>query len=107
MRSRCVPRDLARTLNRWREVLPDYSIFFHDDDAVDRLVYGHEWDVFPNLLPAIKCILYMGAMYIDVWRVLLLYKYGGVYSDIDNWPFEGFTNDTIRTDLSAFFFTDG
>ena len=109
MKSRCMPRDLARQLNRWREVLPDYSIFFHDDDAVDRLVRGRDWDgLFPNFRHAIKCILTKGAMYIDVWRVLILYEYGGVYSDIDNWPLDKFTNNgTIRTDLSGFFFSDG
>jgi len=105
MRSRCMPQDLARILDRWREVLPNYSIFFHDDDAVDRLM-DLDWLEFPNYHDAMKCILSKGAMKIDVWRVLLLYKYGGVYSDIDNWPLASFNETTIRTDLSAFFFND-
>jgi len=105
MRSRCIPQDLARNLDRWKEVLPNYSIFFHDDDAVDRLM-DQDWLEFPNYHDAMKCILTKGAMKIDVWRVLLLYKYGGVYSDIDNWPLEAFKETMIRTDLSAFFFSD-
>jgi hypothetical protein len=105
MKSRCLPRDLARTLDRWHEALPDYSIFFHDDAAVDRLI-GQETSVFPGLQKAMRCILFKGAMKIDVWRILLLHKYGGVYSDIDNWPLSAFNETTIRTDLSAFFFTD-
>ncbi len=45
-------------------------------------------------------------MKIDVWRILILYKYGGVYSDIDNYPLSDFDERTIRSDLSAFFFSD-
>jgi hypothetical protein len=106
MRSRCIPQDLVRTLDRWKEVLPNYSIFFHDDDAIDRLINQHDWSEFPNLHDALKCIMTKGAMKIDAWRVLLLYKYGGVYSDIDNWPLPPFNETMIRTDLSGFFFHD-
>mmetsp|Transcript_25201 Transcript_25201/g.37322 ORF Transcript_25201/g.37322 Transcript_25201/m.37322 type:complete len:449 (-) Transcript_25201:168-1514(-) len=105
MKSRCLPRDLARTMDRWKETLPNYSIFFHDDEAVSRLI-DQEWPQFPDLHRAMRCILYKGAMRIDVWRVLILYKYGGVYSDIDNWPTDAFKESTIRSDLSGFFFQD-
>jgi hypothetical protein len=105
MRSRCIPQDLVRILDRWKEVLPNYSIFFHDDDAVDRLM-SQDWQEFPNFHDAMKCIFFKGAMKIDVWRVLMLYKYGGVYSDIDNWPLPAFNETMIRTDLSGFFFQD-
>lgn len=105
-KSRCLARDHARILSRWMEKLPHHSIFFHDDDAVDRLI-SQEWEEFPELSDAMKCIFYKGAMKIDVWRILILYKYGGIYSDIDNWPLDPFSEDTpIRYDLSGFFFTD-
>jgi len=105
MKSRCLPRDLARTMDRWKETLPNYSIFFHDDEAVARLI-DQDWPQFPDLHRAMRCILYKGAMKIDVWRVLILYKYGGVYTDIDNWPTDKFKESTIRSDLSGFFFQD-
>ena len=105
MKSRCMPRDLAKTLERWQEVLPNYSIFFHDDDAVARLI-AEEWHEFPGLQRAMRCVFFKGAMKIDVWRILILYKYGGVYSDIDNYPLSDFDERTIRSDLSAFFFSD-
>lgn len=108
MKSRCIARDHARILNMWKDKLPNYSIFFHDDDAVERLIVDEEWkEEFPELESAMKCILFKGAMKIDVWRVLLLYKYGGVYSDIDDSPGPDFDEHTIRHDLSAFFFEDG
>jgi len=105
MKSRCLPQDLAVYLNRWHAVLPTYSIFFHDDEAVSRM-FEQDWSEFPNLHKAMKCVIFKGAMKIDVWRVLMLYKYGGVYTDIDNWPTDAFDESTIRSDLSAFFFTD-
>ena len=105
MKSRCLPRDLARTMDRWKATLPNYSIFFHDDEAVARLI-DQDWPQFPDLHRAMRCILYKGAMKIDVWRVLILYKYGGVYTDIDNWPTDAFKESTIRSDLSGFFFQD-
>lgn len=45
-------------------------------------------------------------MKIDVWRVLILYRYGGVYSDIDNWPGEKFDEATISPNISGFFLSD-
>jgi hypothetical protein len=106
MKSRCLPRDLARIMDRWKTRFPNYSIFFHDDDAVQRLITGEEWPEFPGFHRAMKCVLLKGAMVIDIWRVLLLWKYGGVYTDIDNWPEDAFTEDLIPGNLTAFFFSD-
>ena len=76
-KNRCLPQDLARHLERWREKLPDYSIVFHDDESVDRLLTSR-WtqQIFPHLNETMKCVQ-NGAMKIDIWRVLLLYRYGG------------------------------
>lgn len=105
MKSRCLPQDLAKTLTRWMTQLPNYSIFFHDDKAVEKFI-GQEWPEFPNLHRAMKCVFFNGAMTIDIWRVLILWKYGGVYTDIDNWPEDNFTEDVIPSNVSAFFFPD-
>lgn len=105
MKSRCLPRDLSRTMERWKTQLPNHSIFFHDDDAVQKLLQ-EEWPEFPGLHRALQCILSKGAMLIDVWRVLVLWKYGGIYTDIDIWPEDTFTEDVIPANVSAFFFHD-
>jgi len=105
MKSRCLPQDLVRTLKKWNQQLPNHSIFFHDDEAVSNFIHQNNnknyddydsnyikninhWEEheFPELRKASQCILYKGAMQIDIWRVLILYKYGGTYTDIDNWP---------------------
>jgi hypothetical protein len=53
-----------------------------------------------------QCVQFSGAMKIDIWRILVIYRYGGIYTDIDNWPGEKFDKDTIPDDISAFFLSD-
>lgn len=105
MKSRCLPQDLNRNMNRWIEQFPSYSVFFHDDEAVARLI-NLDWREFPKLHTAMNCVLYKGAMTIDIWRVLVLFTYGGVYSDIDNWPADTVDEHLIPESVSAFFFSD-
>ena len=90
----------------------------YDDDAVDALmsepwidrvfrtgrVHPNEtsncsWEhgYPPNVPPRQvinKCVT-SGATKADLWRYALLYRYGGIYSDIDNSP-TGFNGDTIK-----------
>lgn len=39
----------------------------------------------------------------DIWRVLVLYKYGGIWSDIDNAPAKEFKNGTVIRPDDTFF----
>ena len=103
MKSRCLPKDLAYGVQKWKDALPDHSLYFHDDNAVDRLFHSG-WPEFPDLLTVMKCVR-KGAMKIDVWRLLVLYRYGGIYTDIDNWPGPRI-NDWIRKTDTAFFVSD-
>jgi mannosyltransferase OCH1-like enzyme len=45
-------------------------------------------------------------MTIDIWRVLILYKYGGIYTDIDNWPEDAMNENLIPKNVSGFFLSD-
>jgi len=40
-----------------------------------------------------KCILYNGSMKIDLWRMLIIYEFGGWYTDIDNIPAKELNNN--------------
>ena len=110
--NRCVPNDLADSITRWQRALPDHSIFFHDDEAVQRLM-GVEnqkdsqlWHLskdFPELRNNMRCVKFKGAMLIDIWRVLILWTYGGLYTDIDNWPGPKFNARTTIRDEDSFF----
>ena len=109
-RSRCLNRDMYDALEKWKENFPSYSIFFHDDEAVDRLLLSEEgvysdWRKdFPDLVEILPCVS-QGAMKIDIWRVLVLYKFGGLYFDADIVP-DKLTEDMINPDSSWFSLTD-
>ena len=78
---RCVPNALAESIERWRKALPDHSMFFHDDEAVQRLIKGddrsnqlplwHSSQHFPTLRSNLRCVISKGAMLIDIWRILI------------------------------------
>jgi hypothetical protein len=66
----------------WSKLNPEYTIKLYDNnDCVDflREEYGMEYvDIFNYIKD--------GPIKADFWRVCILYKYGGVYSDIDIEP---------------------
>lgn len=67
---------------KWKEIYPDYEIKLYDNnDCIDFLKteYGQE---YANIFDFIKD----GPIKADFWRVCILYKYGGIYSDIDIEP---------------------
>ena len=88
-KTRCMTKLFAENIDKWR--FKGHSLFLHDDDAVDRLLKLH-WPEFPQLHTIMKCML-PGASIADLWRYLLLWEYGGIYTDIDNRPGPWFGNN--------------
>eukprot|EP00546_Thalassionema_frauenfeldii_P011837 CAMPEP_0178908142 /NCGR_PEP_ID=MMETSP0786-20121207/7759_1 /TAXON_ID=186022 /ORGANISM="Thalassionema frauenfeldii, Strain CCMP 1798" /LENGTH=353 /DNA_ID=CAMNT_0020580013 /DNA_START=466 /DNA_END=1527 /DNA_ORIENTATION=+ len=105
IKSKCIPRDIEEYIDRWSEKLPNYSIFLHDDEAVQALIQ-ESFNDFPNMKRALNCVLFKGAMTIDIWRILVLFKYGGVYSDIDNWAGNDLREEVIPYNVTGFTFSD-
>ena len=103
-KSRCVPVEFADAVERWKVALPNHSVYFHDDAAVQRLL-GLDWPEFPQLRTILRCVQYNGAMLIDIWRLLVVYRYGGIYTDIDNWPGSDMNENALSDDAEAFFLT--
>ena len=69
-------------IKKWEKLNPDYKIKLYDNkDCIDflRKEYNNN---FVELYNEIKD----GAIKSDLWRICVLYKYGGVYSDIDVEP---------------------
>lgn len=80
--SRCVTEQVYDLTERWK--LPGYSVFFHDDQAVMKLLESYRPEV-PNMRMIAACSR-GGAGLADVWRYRVMYEYGGIYTDIDNLP---------------------
>jgi len=94
-RSRCVPKPFYDNLRKWRDLDDRLDFYFHNEAAVDRLLYGRDWsEEFPHLRQITQSCLTSGAAKADVWRAVLLWEYGGIYTDVDNAPTSEFTAST-------------
>ena len=91
-KSKCFTPGFANNIEKWR--FPDHSLFIHDDAAVDMLFRQFNWPKFPLLREILSCIP-SGAGKADLWRYLILWEYGGIYTDIDNTPGMSLLNGTI------------
>ena len=102
----CLHKDLARNIALWRRALPHHSILVHFEDGIRELLH-EEWPEFPLLQQALACAA-AGPLVqlIDIWRLLVLYKHGGVYIDTDIRPTAQFHERIILPTSRAFFLTD-
>lgn len=99
-KSRCATPKVQSIVNQWR--FEGHSLYFHDDEAVERLAsHPLSQELFPSLNETLKCVT-NGATKSDLWRYLVLYTYGGIYTDVDNTP-TGFNADTISEEDDSFF----
>ena len=69
---------LQAFLDSWKEQNPEYTYKFYDDDMCDKFMKEFDlraWKAYHRIIP--------GAFKADLWRYCVLYKYGGVYADVD------------------------
>ena len=72
-----------KVLDRWKKLNPDYNIVFHNNtDGYNYILkeYGQDFADFFNEIE-------FGPIKADFWRLCILYKEGGIYSDIDLVPY--------------------
>lgn len=77
-KSRCFTPNFVENIQKWE--FPDHDMYIHDDEAVERLLSKH-WPSFPHIPIARKC-LRSGAGLADLWRYLVLWEYGGIYTGV-------------------------
>ena len=84
-KSRCLTKLFARVTESWRS-LDGYEYYLHDDTAMMQLLVSQS-DEFPMLhdLVHANCLPH-GTLKADIWRYLVLWKYGGIYADLDTQP---------------------
>lgn len=90
-KTRCMTPPFLQNLDKWR--FDGYSFYFHDDAAMERLLSKY-WPEFPHLQLLQHCMI-SGASKADLWRLLVLWEYGGIYTDIDNAPGPKFENGAV------------
>ena len=73
-------KPLFENTKKWFELNPEYSYFLFNDTHVEnfiRIEFGERiLRLYQNLL--------VGALKADVWRLMVMYCYGGIYFDIDS-----------------------
>jgi mannosyltransferase OCH1-like enzyme len=99
-KSRCMTKSFRDNIDKWR--FDGYSLLVHNDQAVDRLLNRY-WPEFPELQKVAHCLL-SGAGKADLWRALIMWEYGGIYTDFDNSPNEAFKNGAAIKDTDEAFF---
>ena len=74
-----LPEYMIDAVNTWKDLNPEYEYKYMDDKQAAEFVlseFGQEWyDLFINVP--------VGVMRGDMWRYMVVYKYGGVYADLD------------------------
>jgi hypothetical protein len=104
-KSRCSSIYFQKNVNRWRKKMTNHSIYFHNEAAMDRFLQ-QSFPEFPHLQLLLNCIL-TGAAKADLWRYLIVWEYGGIYTDIDAAPGFRFNATTIQPDDDAWFVPEG
>jgi hypothetical protein len=66
---------------KYKEIYDDYNIILYDNEDIYNLINKH----YPEYLDKIKQIK-IGAILADIFRYLILYLEGGIYSDLDCEP---------------------
>ena len=98
-KTRCSTSAIKDHVAKWR--FENHTVVYHDDAAVHRLLRKY-WPEFPHLQMTMHC-LKSGAAFADLWRYLVLWEYGGIYSDVDTGPSSLFNASTISPNDDSWF----
>lgn len=70
---------MHEAMQTWKDYNPEYDHRYMDDNQAKSFIldnFGQEWlDIFNNVP--------VGVMRGDLWRYMIIYIYGGVYTDLD------------------------
>lgn len=95
-KSRCFNSKIYDNLQKWRTLLGPtkeqvagngdypYSLYLHDDDSFNRL-FSQNWRLFPDINVTRKCLPDDAEEVADLWRYLILWEYGGIYTGTFLW----------------------
>ncbi|GBG29746.1 Initiation-specific alpha-1,6-mannosyltransferase [Hondaea fermentalgiana] len=92
--TRLVAKPICDNLAHLQAQNPEYDIYFFDDNDIDTFLWRSE---FAPIRPLYNMIA-TGAIKSDIWRYLVMLKFGGVYSDLDS-EWHGHFRDFIPRDI--------
>jgi mannosyltransferase OCH1-like enzyme len=71
---------VQKKIDSFKELNPDYTYYLYDDNDMDVFVNEHFAGEIADCYNKLNIIVAK----VDFWRYLVLYKYGGVYLDMDS-----------------------
>lgn len=74
---------MEKYANNWKLLNPEYEIKLYDNEMCEKFLLEEYGLLYKNIFNYIRD----GPIKADFWRICILFKYGGIYSDIDNQPF--------------------
>ena len=88
-KTKCVTNHINGYIRDWH--IPHYSLYLHDDIEMNNLFVSNVVrEIFPSLYNATYCLPYQGidssASKNDLFRFLLYYFVGGIYTEFDLYP---------------------
>jgi hypothetical protein len=86
-------------IHEYKKIYPDYEIIVYDNKDIYAIIEKY----YKEYLPDIKKIK-IGAVLADIFRYLILYLEGGIYSDMDCLPLQSI--DTLFDCTQPFFHND-
>lgn len=72
--------DIQKKIDTFKELNSDHKYYLYDDNEIDNFVNKY----FPGEIADCYNKLNIIVAKVDFWRYLVLYKYGGVYLDMDS-----------------------
>ena len=75
-----LPDGISLTIQDMKKLNPSYEFYMYDDADIDNFVNKY----YPGEIANAYNMLNIGTAKADLWRYLILYKYGGIYLDIDS-----------------------
>ena len=85
---------MEKYASNWKKINPEYEIKLYDDNLCEQFLLNEYGQLHLDIFRFITD----GPIKADFWRVCILHKYGGIYSDIDNQPLvpiKDFLDDSV------------
>lgn len=86
------PLEAVSSIRSWLDKNPEYQWYYFDDERCRRFIQDHFTEEFYQMYISLP----IGVMKSDVWRIAVVYIYGGVYADLDTLciqPIDSWTQD--------------
>jgi len=74
---------LQNAINSWKMHVPEFGYHFYTNEMCDTFMKDEMIPIFGDKIYEAYSRLPMAVMKADLWRYCIIYKFGGIYADVD------------------------